>query len=99
MTGSTKESLHMTDRNGITHRHCLGVLVGLLITIQAGANLSAQAAPLSSPPIFTVNTNSDAVAGGLLSNGACHTAPDNDVCPLRAAIQKADNCTRAGLPI
>jgi hypothetical protein len=88
----------MADRDAIIRRSCVGVLACLIVTLLAGPNQLARAAPLSAPA-FTVNDNSDAVASPPLNNGVCETAPGNGHCTLRAAIMKANNWPGGGVTI
>ena len=89
----------MAKRDDLLRRSVVGVLAGLLVTLLAGAEPSAQAAPLSPPPTFTVNSISDVVASAPLNNGICETAPGDHVCTLRAAIMKANNYPGGGVTI
>ena len=88
----------MTNPIGLIRRGSAFLLVGLLVTLLAGANLPAQAAPLS-PPTFTVNSPFDVVASPPLDSGPCETAPGNATCTLRAAIEKANNFPGGGATI
>jgi len=75
------------------------ILAVSLVALLAGAQPAAQAAPLSPPPTFTVTSNADVAAGGPLTNGICQTAPNNSVCTLRAAVEKANNWPGGGVTI
>jgi hypothetical protein len=66
------------------------LFVGLLLAVAAGGQSTARAAPVVGPT-FVVNSAADVAAGGELTNGTCQTAPNNDVCTLRAAIMKANH--------
>src|SRR2546428_3236654 len=72
------------------------VLVALLLAAQLPA---PPARALPSAPVFTVNSTADVHAGGVLTNGICQTASTNNVCTLRAAVEKADNWPGGGVSI
>lgn len=54
------------------------------------AGLALGTVPAAHALTFTVNSQADAPAGGVLTNGVCETAAGNGVCTLRAALQKAN---------
>jgi hypothetical protein len=89
----------MNNPIALIRRGSACLLVSLLVTLLAGANPPAQAAPLSAPPTFTVNSPFDVVASPPLDSGPCETFPGNKTCTLRAAIEKANNFPGGGATI
>src|SRR5258708_1253442 len=96
-----RKNAPMTNPIGLIRRGSPCLLVSLLVTLLVGANAErpAQAAPLSPPPTFTVNSPFDAVASLPLDSGPCETFPSNKTCTLRAAIEKANNFPGGGATI
>jgi len=89
----------MPAANALSRPGYAVILAVSLVTLLTGAQPAAQAAPLSPPPTFTVTSNADVAAGGPLTNGICQTAPNNSICTLRAAIDKANNWPGGGVTI
>src|SRR5262245_61001018 len=69
----------------------------VLLTILLTGERFARALPAT--PVFSVNSTGDAHAGGDLTNGICQTDATNNVCTLRAAIEKANQWPGGGVTI
>lgn len=78
-----------------TLRIVLLLLLALAVSLLAEFRVEARPAA----PTFTVNSAVDVVAGGVLTNGVCETAPANCICTLRAAIMKANHFPGGGVAI
>jgi hypothetical protein len=70
--------------------------LGLLLAMQP-LSPGAQATPAA--PVFTVNSTGDAHAALPLNDGICRTDINNNVCTLRAAIEKANHYPGGGVTI
>ena len=86
-------------RQPLTLMRILLLGLGLVLVLASFQQLSPAVQATPPAPVFTVTSTSDLHAGGDLTNGICQTAPNNNVCTLRAAIEKANYWPGGGATI
>ncbi len=81
----------------VTRISTLALALVVLLWLLLAATPPTHAVPTA--PTFSVNSTGDAHAAAPLTSGPCETAPGNNVCTLRAAIEKANYVSGGGATI